>query len=199
MSAVGSPWPSSRTSMRPPSAASELASVTPGLVPSGAALRRLLLQRHLGPEVVEIPGDRGDRQHAAIALEPQEAVLAGDVPLDGELVPLFGVADVADGNVIMLAPEERDSGKSLPLPDHVERRRLALPFRNDPVLDSKGLAEASIGPAGDVPGGEYPRAACFEKRVHRHAALDRQAGPFGQLGTRPHADADHHEIRLERR
>src|SRR5215217_9073924 len=142
------------------------------------ALRRLLLHRHLGPEVVEIPGDRGDRQHAAIALEPQQAVLAGDVPLDGELVPLFGMADVADGNVVMLAPEERDGGKSLPLPDHVERRRLALPFRNDPVLDPKGLAEASIVPAGDVPGGEYPRAACFEKRVYRHAAVDREAGPL---------------------
>ena len=54
-----------------------------------------------------------------------------------------------------------------------------------------------IGPARDVAGRIDSGNAGFEKLIHRHAAIDRKAGLFGQRQARPHADADDDEIGLQ--
>ena len=82
------------------------------------------------------------------------------------LVPVLGVADIIDRDVIMLAPEERHGVELLAAAEHVQRRGLALALGHDPVFDADALAAMRIGPARDVAGGEDFRRAGLEIVVH---------------------------------
>jgi hypothetical protein len=68
---------------------------------------------HLFPEVRHITKNRGNRHHLAIAAITYQAIARRDAALNFDVVPFLSVADVVDGHVVMLAPEERDIGKSL--------------------------------------------------------------------------------------
>src|ERR687887_2319776 len=62
-------------------------------------------------EVLDVAEDRGHGQHLAVAAVTHQAVAPLDIAFDVETVPLFGVPDVIDRNVVMLTPEERDIGE----------------------------------------------------------------------------------------
>src|SRR6201995_4075731 len=94
-----------------------------------------LLHRQLRLQAGDVTIDRGDRQHAALALVAQQAVPLHDVAVDIDLVPGLGVADIIDRHVVMLAPEERHRVERLARAQHVARRGLALAFRHHPMLD----------------------------------------------------------------
>ena len=87
--------------------------------------------RRLLPEALHVPIDRCDRERAPAALETHEGVLSLEVAVDRERVPHFGVADIVDRGVVVLAPEERDRRELLALPEQVERRGLALALGDD--------------------------------------------------------------------
>ena len=139
----------------------------------GLDRRRRLLHRKLRLQAFEVAEDRRDREHAPVALEPQAAVLAGDIAVDREVVPLLGMADIVDRDVVVLAPEEGDGGKFLAITEHVQRRGLSLALGNHPMLDAYRLAAIGIGPPRDIAGGENRRLAGFEIGVHGDAAIDR--------------------------
>src|SRR5262249_22193045 len=152
------------------------------------------LHRRLFLGIVDIAEGAGHRQHLPAVAIAHQAVPLVDTAFDVECIPLFRVSDVIDRNVIVLAPEEWNVGKPLPLSEHVARRGLALPFGHNPVLDPQTLAVAGVGPARDIPGGKKAGRASLEIFVHRHAAVDLQAGALGQLETWPYANADDHEV-----
>src|SRR6185437_15342797 len=181
----GSPW-ARVTRASPPD---QCASLSSG--------RGLPLQADLGLEALGVAKDRGDRERAPGAAHAHEPVLGPDIALDREVVPALGMADIVDRNVVVLTPEERDRIERLAPPEHVERRRLSLPFRHDPMLDADGLAGEAIGPARDVAGGEDPGRARFEEAIDRDAAVGLEPGRLGEPDTRPHADAGDDEIGLE--
>src|SRR6516165_232081 len=101
--------------------------------------------------------------------------------------------DVVDRHTVVLAPEERNLGKSLPLPEDVACHRLTLPLGHDPMLDPQIVAGMGIGPARDVAGGKNSRHAGFEVFIHRDAAIEFETSAFGQLDSRPHSNADDDE------
>src|SRR5262249_29959247 len=113
-----------------------------------------------------------------------------DVALDVGGAPFLGMADIVDRYVVMLAPKERNVSKRLHLPEHIARGGLALAFGHDPVLDAEILSAVRIGPARDIAGRKDSRRAAFEIFIHRDAPIDFEAGALGQLGSRPHSDAD---------
>ena len=76
---------------------------------------------------------------------------------------------------------------------------MALALGDDPVLDKDVLAAVRIGPARDIAGRNDSRCARFEIDVHIYAAVKRKTGLFGKRGSRTHADAGNHEIRIEGR
>src|SRR6266700_5883304 len=80
---------------------------------------------------------------------------------------------------------------------HVERRGLSLAFGDHPMLDANALAAMRIGPARNVARREDARSTRFEIGVDHHTAIYAEPGGFGELGPRPHANADNNEIRLE--
>ena len=135
--------------------------------------RRLLL------EIIDVAEDRGHREHLAVATIAHEAVACFDVALNVEVVPFLGMPDVVDRHIVVLAPEERHLGKSLPLAEDVARYRLTLPLGHDPMLDPQILAGMGIGPARDVAGGKDPRHAGFEVFIHRDAAIEFETGTLG--------------------
>ena len=142
--------------------------------------------------------DRGGGERASAELVAHQAVLAGDVAVDRELVPFLGVTDIVDRDVVVLAPEERHGVELLAQAQHVERRGLSLALGDHPVLDADRLAAVRVGPARDVAGGEDGRRAGLQKRVDRDPAIDREPRLLGELEPRPHAHAHDHEIGLER-
>ena len=130
-------------------------------------------------------------------MKAHQAIPAGDIALDGELVPLLGMADVVDRNVVVLAPEERRCGEIFALAEHVQRRDLSLALRHDPMLDADGLAAQRIRPARDVAGGENSRRIRFETGVDDDAPIDPEACPLGELDARAHAETGHDQIGLK--
>jgi hypothetical protein len=78
------------------------------------------------------------------------AILRLEAAVYVDPVPLPGVADIVEQQVVLLGPEERNSVKALARPQHVARRRLTLAFSDDPMLDANGLAGKPVGPPGDV-------------------------------------------------
>src|SRR5262245_66480110 len=93
--------------------------------------------------------------------------------------------DVVDRHVVVLAPEERNFGKSLLLAENVARCRLTLPLGHDPMLDSQILAGMGLGPSRDVAGGNDSRHAGFYVFVHRDPAIEFETGALNELGSRP--------------
>jgi len=97
------------------------------------------LQDDLGLKAFDVAENRGDSEHASIKFEPQETVLAGDVAVDRDFVPLLGVTDIVDRNVVMLTPEKRHGGERRAIAEHVERSGLPLTLSHNPVLDADVL------------------------------------------------------------
>src|SRR5271157_1741533 len=83
---------------------------------SGGIRLSASFQAHLGFQVLDIPKDRGDGERASRASDAHQAVFGGDIAFDGEFVPSFGMADIVDRNIVVLAPEERNGVESFMSP-----------------------------------------------------------------------------------
>jgi len=86
-------------------------------------------------EVREVAIDGGDGQDAFITSILNETVPRVDAAVDPDLIPFFGMTDIVDGNVIVLAPEEWYGVEAFVLAEHVARCGLALPLGYDPMLN----------------------------------------------------------------
>ncbi len=73
-------------------------------IPADALCGGGLLHRQLGLEIVEIAIDRGDGEHPALALVTQQTIFRFDIAVDGNVVPLRGVADIVDRHVRLRLP-----------------------------------------------------------------------------------------------
>ena len=106
----------------------------------GRSAPRFPLHRKFGLQAGEVAVDRGNSEHTAPALVLQQAIPRGDVAVDHDLVPFFGVADLIDRHVIMLTPEKWHRVEHLARSQHVAGRDLPLTLRYHPMLDPNILA-----------------------------------------------------------
>src|SRR5262249_16608666 len=142
----------------------------------------------------DVAVDRGHRELLAVATVSYQAAARFDVALDVEIVPRLGMPDVVDRHVVVLAPEERNLGKSLLLAENVASCRLTLPLGHDPMLDPQILAGMGIGPPRDVAGGKDCGHGGLKVFIHCDAAIDLETGALSQLDARPHANADDDDV-----
>src|SRR4029453_19630935 len=70
--------------------------------------------------------------------------------IDLHTVPAFGVTDVVDRDVVVLAPEERHGVKRLTPAQHVARGRLTLTLGHHPGFNANPLAGVRIRPTGNI-------------------------------------------------
>src|SRR3954468_5716904 len=91
-------------------------------------------------QAVEIPIDRGNREHAVTALVCHRTILRLKRTVYFNGIPILRMADIVNGDVIMLAPEKRHRIKTLTPAEHVSRRHLALALRHDPMFNADTLA-----------------------------------------------------------
>src|SRR5262249_28271195 len=101
--------------------------------------------------------------------------------------PAFGVTDIVDRHVVVLAPEERHRGELLRASEHIERGGLALALGDDPMLHPNIIAAVGIRPTDDVARGKDPRRGGFKVLVDHNAAVEPETRPVSKLGSR--ADA----------
>src|SRR5262249_46586244 len=156
----------------------------------------LALHRNLSHETVAVSRDRRHGKRPPRTRVSHRAVARFERAVDPNRVPLRGMADVVDGDVVMLAPEERNRVEALAPAHDVPRGNLPLTFGDPPVLDAYPLAGPGIRPARDVSCREDTRRARLEEFVHEDAAIEREAGFLGERRRRLHADAHHDEVRV---
>ena len=98
--------------------------------------------------------DHSDRE--LLASEPIRygAVSTLQRASDLGFVPMFGVPDIGEAEVVLFGPEERNAIEGFSPAEDVVRRCLALALGDDPVLDANSLPSQPIRPARDVAGGE---------------------------------------------
>src|SRR6185369_10641299 len=87
------------------------------------------LHLDFGLEVRPVAADRGDGQPPPLVGEADRRIVRVERAVDAYVVPVLGVADVADGHVVVLAPEERHGVERLVAAQDVPRRRLSLALR----------------------------------------------------------------------
>jgi hypothetical protein len=107
------------------------------------------------------------------------------------------MADIVDRHVVMLAPEEGDRVKRLPLAEHAAGGVLTHPLGHHPMFYPNPFATAGLDPARDVAGREYACRTGLQSLVHENASIDSKARLPGQLQVRPNTHTRNHEIRSE--
>src|SRR6185312_3614119 len=131
----------------------------------------------------------------AVAYRPVPRV---EVAVDLNRIPFFGMTCIADFLVVVAAPEKGDGIELYPLTQNVLCGDLALPLRNNPVLDTNGLAGMRIGPPRNVSRSKDAWDACFEIFVHRDSTVHSQTGRLGKLHQRTHPNSRNDQIGFER-
>jgi hypothetical protein len=102
----------------------------------------------------------------------------GNITLSRELIPLIGMADIVDRDVVVLAPEEGDGGKSLAVPEHVDNSLMGM------LMDPQGLHASFERQAGSkAPGVDGMRKADYAEGLPERLA-DLSAR-LRRLGYRP--------------
>src|SRR5919108_3682400 len=158
---------------------------------------RSALHGELRFEALAITKDARDCEHAAAIPVTQETITLLDAAVDLDGVPALGVADVADRDVVVLAPEERYVGERRAVTDEPTGDGLSVPLGQNPVLDPHEPAPTRIGPARRIADGEDASRGCFQRRVHDDALVDPESGLLGERDRGQHAHARDHEIGTE--
>src|SRR5438445_584059 len=104
------------------------------------------LERHLGPEALEVPPEGGNRHRAARLPKMNGAVPLLKISVHLQGFPLRRVTHVVHRQVEVRAPEEGHGAERLTPTEDVSGRRLSHSLRHNPVLHPQLPAEAGIGP-----------------------------------------------------
>jgi Lyase len=158
----------------------------------GAPGHELRAGRHLGvgfpfgiPATVEADGRPHD------PCEPVETYKLSfvQVPADGEVVPLRGVADVLERVLVLVGPEVVDVGEGGSRAQHRPRRRGSVMFGAVVVLDPDP-AENRVEMVGDVASRVDVSRAGAAQLIDKDAVLLGHRGPRDgrHVGLDPHAD-----------
>src|SRR3954452_402551 len=123
-------------------------------------------ERQLRFEARAIASDCRDGERRLSLEKPHGRVVRVERAIDLHPVPSFGMADVPNRDVVVLAPEERHGPEPLAPAQHVPRSRLCLTFGDHPVLNPDVLARAWIGPTCDVASSEDAGLTRLQTFVH---------------------------------
>jgi hypothetical protein len=83
---------------------------------------------------LEIPVNHRDRQRPAAVLIRDRAVSRVKLPIDFGFIPLFGVTDISETEIVLLGPKERDGVEAFPSTQDVARGGLPLAFPQQPSV-----------------------------------------------------------------
>src|SRR6185437_10915311 len=120
------------------------------------------LELDLRTKPSEIAMDHGDRELPASAPIGYGAVSTLQRPRDLGSIPVLGVSDIGEAEVVLFSPEERHVIEGFAPAEDVARRSLALALGDDPVFDANLLTGKAVGPACDVADSEDAWNAALE-------------------------------------
>jgi hypothetical protein len=145
-------------------------------------------------QALQIAMNDGDRQFPAFPSIGYRAVSCIELPVDLSLVPIFGVPDIGEAEIVLLGPEERHGVEALPPTKDVARRGLTLALGNHPVLDADWFAGEPIRPACYIARCEDAGDARLEILVNRDAMIDSEPCLLCQRDRRSYPDPGNDEI-----
>jgi hypothetical protein len=138
--------------------------------------------------------DHGDREFPASEPIRHSAVSTLQRPRDLSFVPMFGVSDLGEAEVVLFGPEKWDAIERFMPAEDVARRGLALALGDDPMFDAYSLTGQPVRPARDVASSEDAGNAALEVLVDDNAAIDREPCLFRQRDRWPYADPDDDKV-----
>jgi len=160
-------------------------------------LPRRALQRQLCFEAFSIAGDGRNGSLRAALDKADGCIPAIQRAIDFHAVPAFGMTNVIDRHLVVLAPEERHGVEGLTPAQHVARGHLTLTLGHDPVLNANPLAGVRIRPARDIARREDSGHAGFEEFVDRNATVHGESGLLRHRRRRLHAHTHDHEVGVD--
>ena len=111
--------------------------------------------------------DHGDRELPASTPIGNGAVSTLQRPHDIGSVPVLGVSDIGEAEIVLFGPEERHVVEAFAPAEDVVRRCLALALGDHPMFDANPLTGQPVGPARDIAGSEdacrTPPSACTRR------------------------------------
>src|SRR5262245_17535890 len=110
----------------------------------------------------------GEGEQLPVLLEARGEIPFVGIPVGHDPIPVLGVAEVVDGDVVVRTPEERNEAVAFASAQDVASRGLAHAFGDNPVLDANSLASMWIRPARDVSRRKNPGCARLEVFVDAH-------------------------------
>src|ERR1035438_6542995 len=96
--------------------------------------------RRLGLQVLQIPRDRCDSEGASPALIRHGAIPSTGISVDLDRIPMFGMPDIVNGDVVMLTPKEWNGIESFAITQNILCCRLPLTLSHHPVLYAYSLS-----------------------------------------------------------
>ena len=117
-------------------------------------------------------------------------------PVD-DVVPLDGVAQVLDVQVVLIGPEVEKWGVGLLAAQHAAGGCGSLIEGVVPVLDPQPLPQARVPPVGDVPRGKDVGQAGPAVFVYEDAVIDLNPRAIDQPGLGSDANAYHHQVTID--
>src|SRR5665213_2804449 len=141
--------------------------------------------------------DHGDRELPTSKPIGYGAVSTDQRAHDLGFVPVFGVTDIGEAEVVLFGPKEWDVVEAFAPTEDVMCRCLALALGDNPMFDANSLTAQSVRPTRDVAGSEDAWDARLEALIDDNAAINLDPRLFRQRDCRPHANPDDDEVGLK--
>src|SRR5579872_1727991 len=109
-----------------------------------------LLELDFGAKALEVAVNHGHGQLSTGLSVGDRAVSRVEVSVDFGFVPMRGVTDISEPEIVLLGPEERDRLKAFPSTKNVPRCSLALALGHNPMFDADSLACQRVRPPRNV-------------------------------------------------
>ena len=122
--------------------------------------------------------DHGDCELPASEPIGYGAVSTFERPLDLGFVPVFGVSDIGEAEVVLFGPEKWNVIEGFASAENIARCRLALAFGDHPVFNTNSLTGQTVRPSRDITGSEDARDAGLEVLIDDNAAIDLESCLF---------------------
>ena len=160
-------------------------------------LKYTFLHRQLSAERFFVAFDGSDSEIAARAAEADEAIPMREIALDKRFVPFLRMADIADREVEVFRPEERDHRERLSSPNIFAAA--TWPWRSATTQCSTrmlspvwGSGQRAMSPAAKMSG-----SLVCKRELTRTPRSRVKPSRLGELKARLDADADDHNVRVD--
>src|SRR5262249_5502851 len=147
----------------------------------------ILFQSHFGLQILQITTQAGHRNELLGLMEEHRGVVVFQGSRDPDPIRTTRVTDIANLQVVMIAPEKRHAVKRRVRPENIARGGLALTLRDYPVFYANATC-SRIRPGRNITSGKNSFRIGLKELVNQYAVICRDPSCFSQCDVWTHAN-----------